>query len=141
MFKKIKKKMANKPTTAAASPPSSAAADEPFLDTTYNEPKVLLSVGERRNSTEDITPPSNSSTRGGGLARRGSSKYITAKTSTLGMQNIYSTPLTATLHYTPPLYPKSSTDEKFISLAIQRNFVFANALITEEESSRKREIQ
>eukprot|EP00985_Skeletonema_marinoi_P016649 scaffold8993_cov207-Skeletonema_marinoi.AAC.5 len=134
--------MANKPTTAAAasSPPPSAAADEPFLDTTYNEPKVLLSVGERRNSIEDITPPSGSSSRGG-LARRGSSKYITAKTSTLGMQNIYSTPLTATLHYTPPLYPKSSTDEKFISLAIQRNFVFANALITEEESSRKREIQ
>jgi serine/threonine protein kinase/CRP-like cAMP-binding protein len=60
------------------------------------------------------------------------------------MQNIYSSPLTATLHYTPPSYPKSPSDEKFISLAIQRNFVFANALIFEtheEEASRKRELQ
>lgn len=56
------------------------------------------------------------------------------------MQNIHSSPVQATLTYTPPIYPKSSRDEEFISVSLQRNFVFANAL-SEEEVSRKREMK
>jgi len=156
MFKKIKKKM-GKPAAATA-PPSSDAINmnmdalDMSTKSDNNEPIVLLSVGERRNSSGEVTsPPSSSSSgpNGRGLHRRESSKFIdihhhhsSSRQSVNCMQNIYSSPLTATLHYIPPTYPKSPTDEKFISLAIQRNFVFANALIvTEEEASRKREIQ
>jgi len=56
------------------------------------------------------------------------------------MQNIHSSPLLASLHYTAPVYEKSEKDAEFISIALQRNFVFANAL-NDEETSRKREMK
>ena len=44
--------------------------------------------------------------------------------------NIHSSPLPEfDITYTPPIYPKSKEDEQFISLALQRNFVFATESI------------
>ncbi|KAL7532188.1 hypothetical protein ACHAXR_006670 [Thalassiosira sp. AJA248-18] len=56
------------------------------------------------------------------------------------MQNIHSSPLQCTLDYSPPIYPKSESDIDFISIALQRNFVFANSL-SDEDVSRKREMK
>ena len=56
--------------------------------------------------------------------------------------NIHSSPMTAEfdITYQPPVYPKSESDQEFISLSLQRNFVFANAL-SDDEIVRKREMK
>ena len=55
--------------------------------------------------------------------------------------NIHSSPLPEfDITYTPPIYPKSEKDVQFISLALQRNFVFANAL-SDDDNIRKREMK
>ena len=56
-----------------------------------------------------------------------------------GIKNIHSAPLQATLAYECPVYPKGKEDAEFISIALQRNFVFTNAL-SDEDVSRKREM-
>ncbi|KAL7517982.1 hypothetical protein ACHAWX_002850 [Stephanocyclus meneghinianus] len=57
------------------------------------------------------------------------------------MANIYSSPLPEfDITYTPPVFPKSEADAEFISIALQRNFVFANAL-SDDDVTRKREIK
>ena len=55
---------------------------------------------------------------------------------------IYSSPLPSSLDltYTPPVFPKSAEDAQFIALALQRNFVFANAL-SDDDVVRKREMK
>ena len=79
------------------------------------------------------------------IPRKSSSKHIKlgeSDASVAGnfMQNIHSSPLQATLNYAAPVYPKSEKDIEFISIALQRNFVFANAL-SDEDVSRKREMK
>mmetsp|Transcript_19194 Transcript_19194/g.40483 ORF Transcript_19194/g.40483 Transcript_19194/m.40483 type:complete len:958 (+) Transcript_19194:381-3254(+) len=55
--------------------------------------------------------------------------------------NIHSSPLPEfDITYTPPVYPKTKEDVQFISLALQRNFVFANAL-SDDDNIRKREMK
>ena len=55
-----------------------------------------------------------------------------------GIKNIHSAPLQATLAYECPVYPKGKEDAEFISIALQRNFVFANALSDEDSAGRGR---
>ena len=55
------------------------------------------------------------------------------------MQNIHATPFSATSAYTPPSFAKSEKDAEFISIALQRNFVFANALSDEDHARRREE--
>mmetsp|Transcript_13552 Transcript_13552/g.32822 ORF Transcript_13552/g.32822 Transcript_13552/m.32822 type:complete len:974 (+) Transcript_13552:235-3156(+) len=55
--------------------------------------------------------------------------------------NIHSSPLPEfDITYTPPIFPKSKEDVQFINLALQRNFVFANAL-SDDDNTRKREMK
>ena len=55
--------------------------------------------------------------------------------------NIHSSPLPEfDITYNPPIYPKIKDNIQFISLALQRNFVFANAL-SDDDSIRKREMK
>jgi len=55
--------------------------------------------------------------------------------------NIHSSPLDEfDITYQPPVYPKSDEEQSFISLSLQRNFVFANAL-SDDEIVRKREMK
>ena len=55
--------------------------------------------------------------------------------------NIHSSPLDEfDITYQPPVYPKSQEEQEFISLSLQRNFVFANAL-SDDEIVRKREMK
>jgi len=55
--------------------------------------------------------------------------------------NIHSSPLDEfDITYTPPVFPKSETDAQFISLSLQRNFVFANAL-SDDDNIRKMEMK
>ncbi|EJK48911.1 hypothetical protein THAOC_32255 [Thalassiosira oceanica] len=56
------------------------------------------------------------------------------------MQNIHSSPFQPQTAFEAPVFPKSDEDVEFVSLALQRNFVFANAL-SDEETSRKREMK
>ena len=54
------------------------------------------------------------------------------------MHNVFSTPLSnIDLSYSPPSFAKSEKDAEFISLALQRNFVFANALSDEDHAGRR----
>jgi len=55
--------------------------------------------------------------------------------------NIHSSPLPEfDITYTPPVFPKTNEDVQFISLALQRNFVFANAL-SDDDNIRKIEMK
>jgi len=55
--------------------------------------------------------------------------------------NIHSSPLEEfDITYQPPIYPKSDKEETFISLSLQRNFVFANAL-SDDDNIRKMEMK
>eukprot|EP01082_Thalassiosira_pseudonana_P008397 g7601.t1 g7601 contig24:1019328-1022422(+) len=57
------------------------------------------------------------------------------------LHNVHSSPLLEfDITYTPPVFPKSREDMEFISLALQRNFVFANAL-SDDDIIRKREMK
>jgi protein kinase A len=169
MLKKIQQKMAgSKANSGNSSNPLNEIA---AFNAISEEPKMLLSVGNRRNSSSVDSYKSAKTTdtsavvaggaavagdeggrgpNGTGLPRRQSTKrtlsVIEASSPAIidYMQNIYSSPLSTTIHYTPPTYPKTPSDERFITLSIQRNFVFANAinLITDaEESCRQRELQ
>lgn len=70
--------------------------------------------------------------------------YARPKTSSVCndiLHNIHSSPLLEfDITYTPPVFPKSREDMEFISLALQRNFVFANAL-SDDDIIRKREMK
>lgn len=71
-------------------------------------------------------------------------EYVRPSTSSVSnnvLCNIHSSPLPEfDITYTPPIYPKSKDDVQFISLALQRNFVFANAL-SDDDNIRKREMK
>jgi cAMP-dependent protein kinase regulator len=113
------------------------------------EPTHPLGLGTRRlsststdlhSSSEQQRPPQQ------GLARRASSKGVKLLTSQVGnsvvgnfMQNIHATPLPMIQSYTPPSFAKSEKDAEFISVSLQRNFVFANALSDEDHARRREE--
>jgi len=128
------------------------------------EPRMPVAVGMRRR---DSTTESLTVTDLGGHAKKGNGgaldsrsallqRKASAKNVKLGfnhdrndsdasvagnfMHNIYSSPLEATLAYESPVYPKSEKDVDFISVALQRNFVFANAL-SDGEVERKKEMK
>mmetsp|Transcript_31260 Transcript_31260/g.71545 ORF Transcript_31260/g.71545 Transcript_31260/m.71545 type:complete len:944 (+) Transcript_31260:385-3216(+) len=64
----------------------------------------------------------------------------TSSVTTNVLCNIHSAAVEFDITYNPPVYPKSADDADFISLALQRNFVFANAL-SDDEEVRKREMK
>ncbi|KAL3786605.1 hypothetical protein HJC23_008201 [Cyclotella cryptica] len=119
---------------------------DPPEDPEDEEPKMYIGLGTRRESTTEIEVQQ-------GIARRASSKGAkillpegvdnTAIGSSMSgnfMQNIHSSPVAATLTYTPPKFDKSDADGEFISIALQRNFIFANAL-SDEAEARNRELK
>ena len=71
-------------------------------------------------------------------------KYVRPSTSSVSnnvLCNIHSSPLEEfDITYQPPVFPKSEKDSQFISLSLQRNFVFANAL-SDDENVRKMEMK
>ena len=70
-----------------------------------------------------------------------SSRKERPQTASVSNNVIYSSPLPEfDITYTPPVYPKSDSDAEFISIALQRNFVFANAL-SDDDVMRKREMK
>mmetsp|Transcript_14201 Transcript_14201/g.29737 ORF Transcript_14201/g.29737 Transcript_14201/m.29737 type:complete len:964 (+) Transcript_14201:288-3179(+) len=77
---------------------------------------------------------------GGGGKGGGYSRPSTTSITTNVLCNIHSTPIEFDMTYTPPIYPKTEEDAQFISLALQRNFVFANAL-SDDDVIRKREMR
>jgi CRP-like cAMP-binding protein/tRNA A-37 threonylcarbamoyl transferase component Bud32 len=115
---------------------------------------MLVAVGLRRKESQKSEESQKRSLtlkdlqRGGGsLARRESSKFFNLSSfgdSLVGnvMCHMASEPLSQDdlLHYVPPTYPKTDDDVEFITIALQRNFVFANAL-SDEAMSRKREFK
>ena len=130
-----------------------------------NEPKMIIALGTRRKSPAEIPLSSsieplddnkdattNKLPEQGCLARRESAKGVklhntpdcqdSTDDGDVGnfMHNIHSSPFFPKLSYTPPVYPKSAADAEFVSIALQRNFVFANAL-SDEDTSRKRELK
>ncbi|KAL7541237.1 hypothetical protein ACHAWF_006882 [Thalassiosira exigua] len=119
------------------------------------EPRMLVGLGTRRKSEIEIdvtglkiadpngAPGAPATGPGRGISRRDSNHNIACnESSVVGnfMQNIHASPLVATAHYEAPVYPKSEEDADFISVSLQRNFVFANAL-SDEDTSRKREMK
>jgi len=76
--------------------------------------------------------------------KKNNDTYVRPTTSSVSnnvLHNIHSSPLPEfDITYTPPIFPKSKEDEQFISLALQRNFVFANAL-SDDDNIRKREMK
>ena len=124
-----------------------------------DEPSNPLGLGTKRASSRDITGSTTPAPVGGGLNRRPSVKNvkldggpsgattttsagtqsIQGNTTTNFLQNIHSTPFGLTVGYTPPSYAKSESDAEFISIALQRNFVFANALSDEDHARRREE--
>eukprot|EP00956_Cyclotella_meneghiniana_P010788 scaffold15090_cov50-Cyclotella_meneghiniana.AAC.7 len=106
---------------------------------------MLVGLGLRRTSTRELStgPTSSNNNPGGGLARRASVKLSPAQTASVAgnvMHNVFSTPLSnIDLSYSPPSFAKSEKDAEFISLALQRNFVFANALSDEDHARRREE--
>lgn len=120
------------------------------IDPEDEEPKMLIPLGNRRASSTETNSTATGMTEMRGIHRRESSKGVKLLMSdadgsssvTAGnfMQNIHSSPLAATLAYTPPSFAKSEADADFISIALQRNFVFANAL-SDEEVAKKRELK
>mmetsp|Transcript_2908 Transcript_2908/g.5294 ORF Transcript_2908/g.5294 Transcript_2908/m.5294 type:complete len:947 (+) Transcript_2908:140-2980(+) len=121
------------------------------------EPRMPVAVGmRRRDSSTDILAVSDLGDQPAKDARGALQRKASAKNVKLGfnhdrtdndasvagnfMHNIYSSPLEATLAYESPVYPKSEKDVDFISVALQRNFVFANAL-SDGEVERKKEMK
>ena len=90
----------------------------------------------------DLKQPSSSS--GGKKTSSTTSEYQRPSTSSVSnnvLCNIHSSPLDEfDITYQPPVYPKSDDEQSFISLSLQRNFVFANAL-SDDEIVRKREMK
>jgi len=141
------------PVAVGARRHSSVAMDAAAA-TAIRESINLADLGPIKNSTNNNNNNSNRNIHSRndsmrGLTRKASAKNVKlspsgqeSESSTAGnfMQNIHSSPLQATLHYESPVYPKSEKDVEFISIALQRNFVFANAL-SDEDVSRKREMK
>ncbi len=115
------------------------------------EPKMPVAVGMRRRDSTREDAANDGSSGGGprdvGLMRKASMKGIKLDANAIEgsvagnfMHNVYSSPLQATLEYESPVYSKSDKDVEFISVALQRNFVFANAL-SDEDVIRKKEMK
>ena len=130
-------------------------AESTDSDDLNNEPKMPVAVGHRRRESQkgdegrmkSLTLNDLQRGVGGSLARRESSKFFNLSSfgdSLVGnvMCHMSSEPLLQDdlLHYQPPVYPKTDDDVEFITIALQRNFVFANAL-SDEAMSRKREFK
>ena len=125
-----------------------------------SEPKMPVAVGMRRKAAVDIQGlgdslsvadlkdgdgDSDDKNRRGKMSRRSSAKNVKlgeSDVSVVGnwMNNIHSSPVEATPHYEAPVYPKTDAEADFISVALQRNFIFANAL-SDEDTIRKREMR
>lgn len=113
---------------------------------------MLVGLGLRRTSTRELQSSSNNAPSGGGgrgvgLPRRASVKLnANASSSVAGnvMTNVFSAPADLTDPKSggliaPPSFAKSEKDAEFIGLALQRNFVFANALSDEDHARRREE--
>lgn len=88
------------------------------------------------NDMENYKPKKKKPEGGEGYARPSTSSVTNNV-----LCNIHSSPLPEfDITYTPPVFPKSDSDAQFISLALQRNFVFANAL-SDDDIIRKREMK
>jgi CRP-like cAMP-binding protein len=102
--------------------------------------KYIPSISEEGGGGKMPPPPSSSS----GKAPPPPGEYQRPSTSSVSnnvLCNIHSSPLTEfDITYQPPVYPKSESEQEFISLSLQRNFVFANAL-SDDEIVRKREMK
>jgi CRP-like cAMP-binding protein len=145
---------------------TSTSSNATPIDDKYQEPKQTIRMGARRNNIANIDKISQQMkdlhvksgshvvTTGkkhlelidedGKVGHHGSKqphlRPQTASVSNNVMANIYSSPRELDITYTPPVIPKSDADAEFISIALQRNFVFANAL-SEDDVIRKREMK
>lgn len=104
-----------------------------------------INEGGGYDVSRDGTLKATSSESGGGhRLSRDKGDYVRPATSSVTnnvLCNIHSSPLPEfDITYTPPVYPKNQQEEQFISLSLQRNFVFANAL-SDDDNIRKREMK
>ena len=125
-------------------PPSSAATAGASMTTNNDDSANNRRVSLNRRASSKMLVTGNNNTNNTTNDNTTATNGTGAPSSIGGnfMSNIHSDPIQqieSILHYEPPIYPKSNTDEEFITLALQRNFVFANAL-SDEEVSRKREL-
>ena len=144
---------------------SSTSSNLTTEDDKYQEPKQSIRMATRRGTIANIDKISQqmrdlhvksgshavTSKNLEGISEDGKSPATTKQTEHLRpqtpsvssnvMANIYSSPLPEfDITYTPPVIPKTEADDEFISIALQRNFVFANAL-SDDDVVRKREIK
>jgi CRP-like cAMP-binding protein len=146
---------------------SSTSSNATTEDDKYQEPKQTIRMGTRRGNIANIDKISkqmkdlhvkngshavtsknlegiaeDGTNDGGTVAKQ--AKYLRPQTPSVSnniMANIYSAPLPEfDITYTPPVFPKTDADVEFISIALQRNFVFANAL-SDDDVVRKREMK
>eukprot|EP00986_Skeletonema_menzelii_P006302 scaffold2378_cov152-Skeletonema_menzelii.AAC.20 len=101
--------------------------------------KYIPTISE--DGSGDLKQPASPSGKKSAAAAVDYQRPSTASVSNMAMTNIHSSPLDEfDITYQPPVYPKSDDDQSFISLSLQRNFVFANAL-SDDEIVRKREMK
>jgi len=109
------------PVISNTDPPESIEGEE-------SEVKPLIQ--RKKSSKKDITKAA------------AADDNVSSSVSGNHLYNIHSSPLPEfNLTYTPPVFPKSDADAEFISLALQRNFVFANALTSDDDAARKQELK
>jgi CRP-like cAMP-binding protein len=126
----------NNPSSAAAA----ASMTTTTTTTTMNDDSANKRVSlMRRASSKMINCGTTGGNNNGGLATTPSNNSIGGNF----IRNIHSDPIqqieSIIQYWEPPVHQKSKSDEEFITLALQRNFVFANAL-SDETISRKREL-
>ncbi|KAL3783671.1 hypothetical protein ACHAW5_007500, partial [Stephanodiscus triporus] len=119
-------------------------------DSDDNEPKMLVDVGRRRSFTDQFADNLTLADQAHNQSPIAPSRRVplmqqksSSGDSIMGnfMGNICSDPLQDDLHqYEPPVYPKTDDDVEFITINLQRNFVFANAL-SDDPASRKRDMK
>jgi len=129
-------------------------------DDGFCEPKQEILLGHRRRGRGDVEKISaqmrdlhvkeGSTPKGvakiGTAIPEGSEGRVSKKKSAVSsvsnnvLCNIHSQAVEFDITYVPPVYPKTADDAEFISLALQRNFVFANAL-SDDDNIRKREMK
>lgn len=143
---------------------SSTSSNATTEDDKYQEPKQTIRMGTRRGNIANIDKISqqmkdlhvksgshavtsknlegiDEDGTGAGVAVTKHLRPQTPSVSNNVMANIYSAPLPEfDITYTPPVFPKTDSDVEFISIALQRNFVFANAL-SDDDVVRKREMK
>jgi cAMP-dependent protein kinase regulator len=143
---------------------SSTSSNATTEDDKYQEPKQTIRMGTRRGNIANIDKISqqmkdlhvksgshavtskhlegiDEDGTGAGVAVTKHLRPQTPSVSNNVMANIYSAPLPEfDITYTPSVFPKTDSDVEFISIALQRNFVFANAL-SDDDVVRKREMK